>query len=70
MKISEITAGPRVELNASVTVIVSSQAKRNLSLIAKIKGRTLSEVAREIIDGFLANNSEELKKLDDGALGA
>jgi hypothetical protein len=63
MKISEIQSSPRAELNAKVTVIVSDEAKRSLSLIADVKGRTLSEVVREIIDGFLANNTDELRKL-------
>jgi predicted DNA-binding protein len=67
MKISEIQSAPRVELNASVTFIVSGQAKKSLELIAQVKGRTISEVVREIIDGFLANNSDELKTLDQGA---
>lgn len=63
MKISEIPNASPTALNASVTVIVSDQAKKSLSLIAEVKGRTLSEVCREIIDGFLANNLDELEKL-------
>jgi hypothetical protein len=65
MKISEIQSAPRVELNASVTFIVSGQAKKSLELIAQVKGRTISEVVREIIDGFLAMNADELKNLDE-----
>jgi predicted DNA-binding protein len=67
MKISEIQSAPRVELNASVTFIVSGQAKKSLELIAQVKGRTISEVVREIIDGFLSSNEDELKTLDQGA---
>lgn len=63
MKISEIQSVPREELNAKITAIVSSEAKRSLDLIAEAKGRTLSEVVREIVNGFLANNTDELQKL-------
>jgi len=63
MKISEIHSIPRAELNASVAVIISPQAKRSLEMIAEAKGRTLSAVVREIIDDFLANNLDELQKL-------
>jgi len=63
MKISEIHSIPRAELNASVAVIISPQAKRSLEMIAEDKGRTLSAVVREIIDDFLANNLDELQKL-------
>jgi predicted DNA-binding protein len=65
MKISEIQSSPKAELNAKATVIVSGEAKKHLELIAKVKGRTVSEVVREIIDNFLANNSDELAKLND-----
>ena len=63
MKISEIQSVSKEELNAKITAIVSSEAKRSLDLIAETKGRTLSEVVREIVNGFLANNSDELQKL-------
>lgn len=63
MKISEIHSAPKEELNAKITAIISSEAKSSLDLIAESKGRTLSEVVREIVNGFLANNADELQKL-------
>jgi phenylpyruvate tautomerase PptA (4-oxalocrotonate tautomerase family) len=63
MKISEIQEAPKAALTASVTFITSEQAKRDLNVIAVAKGRTISEVVREITDNFLANNSDELQKL-------
>lgn len=63
MKISEIHAAPKEELNAKITAIVSSEAKESLDLIADKKGKTLSEVVREIVNNFIAQNSDEIKKL-------
>ena len=63
MKISEIQSVPKEELNAKITAIVSSETKRSLDLIAEVKGRTLSDLVREIVNGFLANNTDELKRL-------
>lgn len=63
MKISEIKAMPKEELNAKITAIISSEAKRSLDLIAEAKGRTLSQLAREIVNDFLASNRDEIQEL-------
>lgn len=63
MKISEIQSAPKVPLTSSITFIISDESKRSLAVIANVKGRTLSEIVREVVEGFLANNADELQKL-------
>jgi predicted DNA-binding protein len=63
MKISDIQSASKPGLNSSLTFILSDKSKNALALIADNKGRTLSEVVREIVEGFLAHNSDELKRL-------
>lgn len=63
MKISEIQAIPKEQLNAKITALISEDAKDSLDLVADRKGKTISELIREIVNDFLANNSDEIKKL-------
>lgn len=63
MKISEIKPGPQHKLSSGLTFIISDEAKEALKLIADTKGKKLSQLVREVIDDFLANNSDEIKKL-------
>lgn len=63
MKISEIQPPQKAGLNGKATVILSSEAKKSLDLIASVKRKTVSALVREIIDDFLANNVDELQKL-------
>ncbi len=63
MKLSEIQSLPKEDLNQKITAIVSSEAKNSLEKIAKVKGRTVSLVVREIVNGFLASNADELRNL-------
>lgn len=65
MKISEIPGSPYADLNRRVTIVLSDEMMRDLGLIASSKNRTVSEVAREIVIGVLAENAEEIKLLGD-----
>ena len=63
MKISDIPSSPHASLNRRVTIVLSDEMLHSLGLIASSKKRTISEVAREILIGVLAENQDELKRL-------
>lgn len=63
MKISDIKASTKAELDDKATFVLSSEAKKSLDLIACTKGKTISGLVREIVDDFLKKNSDELKDL-------
>lgn len=69
MKLSEIPPATQTTLKDSATFILSSGAKRSLDLVARTKGKTISELVRDIVDDFLNKNSEEIQKLEAHRLG-
>jgi hypothetical protein len=63
VKISEIKNGDTSILGGKLTFVLSLDAQRTIERIAGHKSLTPSELLREIVDGFILENKEEIKAL-------